>query len=125
VRESLVLYREHSGALTNIPDSDRKAQASLPESVARQTRRVNMEMFLDFHHIACQKDTEGRIDLTKVLRSYHTEETKFFWMDMSLMQKLSAVISSAIEGNWHLSAWSLSRMLGIYHLIRNKQAVRS
>lgn len=124
VHESLVRYREHSGALTNVPDSDRSAHARKPESETRQTRRVNMEMFLDFHHMTCEKDSAGRISRPSILRQYRENEIKFFWIDMSFLQRLGAVVSSAIEGDWRLSAWCLSRMLGIYELVRDGAAVR-
>jgi len=125
VPESLVAYREHLGALTNIPDSERAAQERRPESVARLARRVNMEMFLDFHHVACQTDTNGRIDRSAILRNYKENETKFFWIDMSFRQKVSAAIASALEGNWRLSGWCLSRIFGFYELVRRGQKVHS
>lgn len=125
VPESLVAYREHLGALTNVPDSERAARARWPESVARQARRVNMEMFLDFHHVACQKDTNGRIDRSAILRNYKENETKFFWIDMSFQQKFAATIASVLEGNWRLAGWCLSRIFGFYELVRRKQMVHS
>jgi glycosyltransferase involved in cell wall biosynthesis len=125
VRESLVLYREHLGAITNLPDSERKAQARLPESLARQARRVNMEMFLDFHHIACVKDTAGRINRAAIVRQYKENETKFFWLDMSFAQRLGATAASVLAGDWRLSGWCLSRLLGLYELLRHKEKVHS
>jgi hypothetical protein len=125
VRESLVLYREHLGAITNIPDAERMVQKRRPEVEARQARRVNMEMFLDFHHMACEKDTEGRINRAAIVRQYRENAIKFFWMDMSLPQKLGAAFSSAIEGNWRLSGWCFSRIFGVYELLRSETAVRS
>jgi hypothetical protein len=124
VQESLVLYREHIGALTNIPDSERLAQARRPESEARETRRVNMQMFLDFHHIASLKDTAGRINRAAIIRQYNENQTKFFWIDMSFAQKLASVASAALAGDWRLSAWCLSRLLGVYELVRGQQMVR-
>lgn len=124
VRESLVRYREHSGALTNIPDTDRSAQARRPEAETRHARRVNMEMFLDFHHMACEKDTGGRIDRGAIVRQYHENAIKFFWIDMPLLQRLGAAIGSAMTGNWHLSGWCFSRILGVYELLRDRQAMR-
>lgn len=124
VSESLVLYREHLGAITNIPDAERLAQKRRSEAQARQARRVNMEMFLDFHHIACSKDTEGRINRSAILRQYNDNATKFFWMDMSMPQKLASAVSAALAGDWRLSAWCLSRLLGFYELVRNNDEVR-
>lgn len=125
VRESLVLYREHLGAITNIPDAERLAQKHKPEAETRKARQTNMEMFLDFHHIACAADTAGRINRAAIIRQYHDNAIKFFWMDMSFLQRLSATLAAALEGNWRLSAWCLSRLLGIYGLIRGEAAVRS
>jgi glycosyltransferase involved in cell wall biosynthesis len=124
VRESLVHYREHSGALTNVPDTDRSVQMRKPETVTREARRVNMVMFLDFHHMTCAKDTAGRINRAAIVRQYRENEIKFFWIDMSIPQRLAAVVSAAVEGNWRLAAWCLSRILGIYELVRDGQAVR-
>lgn len=125
VRESLVAYREHSGAITNIPDSQRQAQARLPEAVARKTRQTNMEMFLDFHHIACEKDSDGRIDRSAIIRLYRDNAVKFFWIDMSFGQKVAAAVSAAVSGDWRLSAWCVSRILGIYGLIRKERQIRT
>lgn len=123
VPESLVEYREHPGALSNIPDADRAALSRRPESEARLARRMNMEMYLDFHHVACKADAKGRIDQSAILCNYREEEVKFFWMDMSFMQKASAMVAGALEGNFRLSAWCLSRLLGVYELVRPKQMI--
>ena len=123
VPEILVEYREHPGALSNIPDADRATLARRPEAEARVARRMNMEMYLDFHHIACQADAAGRISRAAILRNYREEEVKFFWMDMSFIQKVSATVGGALEGNFRLSAWCLSRLLGIYEWVRPKQKI--
>lgn len=125
VRESLVLYREHSGAITNLPDSQRKAQAQLPESIARRARRTNMDMFLDFHQITCERDTLNRIDLSAIVQQYKENETKFFWLDMSFSQRIAATLGATASGDWRLSAWCMSRLLGVYDWLRRKETVQN
>ncbi len=124
VPESLVLYREHAGALSNIPDSDRIAEASQSEEAIRKKRRVEMEMFFDFHEIARHHDKRGMIDRAALLRNLREEETKFFWVDMSLSQKIASLVSSVIEFNFMLSGWCLARLLGIFDIIRPKKKLR-
>ncbi len=121
----LVAYRERPGAMTNMPAAERKARAAMPEERLRFARRANMEMYLDFHKIACERDSEARIDRAAIVRNYREEEIKFFWIDMRLSQKLGSTVSSALSGNWRLAAWCLSRMLGIYELVRRKEMVHS
>ena len=123
VSESLVAYRERPGAMSNTPEAERKARAALPEHVLRSARRTNMDMYLDFHKIACERDQYGRIDRSAIIRQYREEETKFFWIDMSLPQRLAAAGASALAGNWRLSAWCLSRLLGVYEFARRGQTV--
>lgn len=124
VHESLVRYREHSGALTNVPDSDRSALVRKPEAEKREVRRVNMEMFLDFHHMTCAKDMAGRIDRAAIVRQYNDNAVKFFWIDMSFPQRLGAAFGAVFAGNGHLAGWCFSRLLGVYDLLRDEQAVR-
>lgn len=124
VSESLVAYRERPGAMSNTPAAERKAKAEMPEHIARFARRTNMEMYLDFHKIACERDSEARIDRAAIIRNYREEEIKFFWIDMPLSQKVAAAVSSALSGNWRLAAWCLSRVFGIYEFARRKATVQ-
>lgn len=119
----LIAYRERPGAMTNMPAAERKAKAEMPERLARFARRTNMDMYLDFYTIACEADTESRIDRAALVRNYREEEIKFFWLDMSLPQKIAATVSSALSGEWRLSAWCLSRILNVYELARRKEMV--
>lgn len=114
VNESLVRYRQHSAAMSNITDADREARASRPEALSRFGRRTNMEMFLDFHEIACKSDTGNRIDRVALIRNYRSEEIKLFWIDMSFMQRIASAAYAIIEGNFRLFAWCALRMLGLY-----------
>ena len=123
VSESLVAYRERPGALSNTPAAERKAKADMPEHRRRFSRKMNMEMYLDFHKIAYGRDSEGRIDRPAIVRNYREEETKFFWIDMSWFQKFAATVSAALSGNWQLAAWCASRLLGVYELARRKALV--
>ena len=124
VSESLIAYRESPGAMSNTPAAERKAKAEMPEHLSRFARRTNMEMYLDFHKIACERDSEARIDCGAIVRNYREEEIKFFWIDMPLAQKIAATVSSALSGNWRLAAWCLSRVLGVYELARRKATVQ-
>jgi len=123
VSESLVAYRERPGAMSNTPAAERKAKAEMPEHLGRFARRVNMEMYLDFHKIAYERDTEARIDRAAIVRNYREEEIKFFWIDLPLSQKVAATVSSALSGNLRLAAWCLSRVLGVYKMARRKGIV--
>lgn len=122
VNESLVAYRQHQGAMTNVTDAQRSARAAVPENLARFARRSNIVMFADFHEIASKHDAAGRIDRAALVRNLHEEETKFFWIDMSFRQKLSAMLASALEGNLALSGWCLARILGVYKFIQRRRA---
>lgn len=125
VNQSLVSYREHSAALSNKPDALRSELAQLPEAVLRFNRRVNLDMFIDLHEIACKEDAEGRIDRRIMLRNLREEETKFFWIDMGVRQKISSALAAVLEGNWKLAAWCLSRLFGVYELVRREAEVRA
>lgn len=118
VEESLLGYRQRPGAMTNITEAEREALARRPEKEARQGRRANLDMYADFHRIAAECDTEGRIDLPLLVRNYREEEIKFFWIDMTFMQKVGSLAAAMLEGNFVLAGWCLSRLIGVYSLLR-------
>lgn len=120
VSESLVAYRQRPGALSNFTEAERVAKARRPESEARFTRRANIDMYFDFHEISCKHDPQGRTDRAAMVRNLREEETKFFWTDSGLRQKLGFIAAALLEGNWSLAGWCIARMTGLYDTIRHK-----
>lgn len=121
LNESLVYYRQHDGAQSHVTDAALAARASRPEAVARFVRRENITMYHDFHEIACKHDHHNRIDRKAIVRNLFEEETKFFWLDMSLRGRLAATTAAVISGDFRLSAWCFARLLGIYEIMKRKR----
>ena len=121
VKESLVDYRQHDGALAHITEAELEARMRRPEAVVRLSRRAGITMYYDFHEIACTNDSGGRIDRSALLRNLSREETKFFWLDMSFRRRLAASTAAVIAGDFRLSAWCLARLLGLYGILKRKR----
>lgn len=120
VQESLVNYRQHEGAMAHVSEADLRARARRPEAVTRFGRRAGVTMYYDFHEIACNNDSDRRIDQSALLRNLFREETKFFWLDMSFRRKLAATIAAVIAGDFQLTAWCVARLLGLYAIMKRR-----
>lgn len=109
LKESLVLYREHSGALAN----HRNVSASVreQEEITAKKAGITARKLEGFLWVAANSECPD-IDLTAIHRDLHRNRVIERWREMGVAARAGSMLSALIGRHRSLLKWQAARLFG-------------